>query len=56
MARISGPPASNNAGGVDLAGIAERVRGLGGFFEIVSQPEGGTNLTIHLESNDVEAK
>jgi len=46
----------NNAGGFGLAGIAERVRGLGGFFEIVSQPEGGTTLTVHLESNDVEAK
>jgi signal transduction histidine kinase len=45
-----------NAGGVGLAGIAERVRGLGGFFEIVSQPEGGTTLTVHLESNDVKTE
>ncbi len=46
----------NNASGFGLAGIAERVRGLGGFFEIVSQPEGGTTLTVHLESNGVEAE
>jgi PAS domain S-box-containing protein len=46
----------DHAGGVGLAGIAERVRGLGGFFEIVSPPEGGTTLTIHLESNDVKAE
>jgi signal transduction histidine kinase len=45
-----------NDGGFGLAGIAERVRGLGGFFEIVSQPEGGTSLTVHLESNDLKAK
>jgi PAS domain S-box-containing protein len=45
-----------NAGGYGLAGIAERVRGLGGFFEIASPPEGGTTLTVHLESNDVKAK
>jgi len=55
-----GFPVSNgngdHAGGVGLAGIAERVRGLGGFFEIVSQPEGGTTLTIHLESNNVKAE
>jgi PAS domain S-box-containing protein len=42
--------------GFGLAGIAERVRGLGGFFEIVSKPEGGTTLTVHLESNGVKAK
>jgi PAS domain S-box-containing protein len=46
----------NSDGGFGLAGIAERVRGLGGFFEIISQPEGGTTLTVHLESNGVEAK
>ena len=46
----------NNAMGFGLAGIAERVRGLGGFFEIVSPPEGGTTLTVHLESNGVKAK
>jgi signal transduction histidine kinase len=46
----------SNAGGYGLAGIAERVRGLGGFFEIVSQPEGGTTLTVHLESNVAEAE
>jgi PAS domain S-box-containing protein len=55
-----GFPASSgngyNAGGFGLAGIAERVRGLGGFFEVVSPPEGGTTLTVHLESNDVKAK
>jgi signal transduction histidine kinase len=45
-----------HAGGFGLAGIAERVRGLGGFFEIASQPEGGTTLTVHLESNDVKAE
>jgi PAS domain S-box-containing protein len=42
--------------GFGLAGIAERVRGLGGFFEIASQPEGGTILTVHLVSNDVKAE
>jgi PAS domain S-box-containing protein len=46
----------SNARGFGLAGIAERVRGLGGFFEIVSKPEGGTTLTVHLESNDVKAE
>jgi PAS domain S-box-containing protein len=46
----------DNASGFGLAGIAERVRGLGGYFEIVSQPEGGTNLTVHLESNGVKAE
>lgn len=45
-----------NAGGIGLAGIAERARGLGGFFEISSQPEGGTTLFVRLESNGVEAK
>jgi PAS domain S-box-containing protein len=45
-----------NASGVGLAGIAERVRGLGGFFELASQPEGGTTLTVHLESNDAKAE
>jgi PAS domain S-box-containing protein len=46
----------SNTRGFGLAGIAERVRGLGGFFEIVSKPEGGTTLTVHLESNGVKAE
>jgi signal transduction histidine kinase len=46
----------NNANGFGLAGIAERVRGLGGYCEIDSQPEGGTTLTVHLDSNDVKAE
>ena len=53
------PASADNAdpfNGFGLTGIAERVRGLGGFFEIMSQPEGGTTLTVHLESNGVEAK
>jgi signal transduction histidine kinase len=53
--RVS-PGNGNHVGGYGLAGIAERVRGLGGFFEIASPPEGGTTLTVHLESNDVKAK
>jgi PAS domain S-box-containing protein len=55
-----GIPASatdrDKAGGFGLAGIAARVRGLGGTFEIKSNPEGGTTLTVRLESNAVEAK
>jgi len=46
----------HNVSGFGLAGIAERVRGLGGFFEIISPPEGGTTLTVHLESNVVKAE
>jgi len=47
---------STSAGGWGLAGIAERVRGLGGSFDIDSQPEHGTTLTVRLESNGVEAR
>jgi len=46
----------DTAGGFGLAGIAARVRGLGGSFEINSNPEGGTTLTVRLEPNAVEAK
>ena len=52
---ISPPePSTNGAknsarGGVGLAGIAERVRLLGGSFAIESQPSRGTTLTVHLE-------
>jgi len=46
----------SNVTGVGLAGIAERVRGLGGFFEIASPPEGGTTLTVHLVSNGGKAE
>ena len=52
------PVSSSNgdsAGGFGLAGIAARVRGLGGSFEINSNPEGGTTLTVRLESNAIEA-
>jgi len=37
------------SGGVGLAGIAERIRGLGGSFEIDSRPNQGTKLTIQIE-------
>jgi len=40
---------SRKAGGVGLAGIAERVRALGGSLQIDSLPNQGTKLTIHLE-------
>ena len=51
-------PGSNghSSGGVGLAGIAERVRGLGGTLQIDSQPERGTKITIHLETAGIAAK
>lgn len=44
------------SGGVGLAGIAERVRALGGSFQIDSQPDEGTRLTVHLESPAAQQK
>ena len=44
-------PAKNGNGihGFGLAGIAERVRVLGGSFEIDSQPSSGTTINVRLE-------
>jgi PAS domain S-box-containing protein len=42
--------------GLGLVGIAERVRGVGGSFEIDSEPERGTTLMIRLESESVATK
>jgi len=44
------------SGGMGLAGIAERVRGLGGTFQIDSQPNQGTRLTVNLVSTAVAVK
>ena len=46
----------NNVGGFGLAGIAERVRLLGGSFAIDSQPTRGTTLTVRLELPSVAAE
>ena len=41
------------AGGFGLAGIAERVRLLGGILSVDSQPAKGTTLTVELELHSV---
>src|SRR6266542_321915 len=46
----------NNVGGFGLAGIAERVRLLGGSFAIDSPPTRGTTLTVRLELPSVAAE
>src|SRR6266536_736932 len=46
----------NNVGVFGLAGIAERVRLLGGSFAIDSQPTRGTTLTVRLELPSVAAE
>jgi len=45
----SAPTNGNKVGGFGLAGIAERVRQLGGTLFIDSQPGNGTTVTIRLE-------
>ena len=45
----SAPSGNGAKGGFGLAGIAERVRLLGGSFAIDSQPSSGTILTVLLE-------
>ena len=43
----------NKTVGLGLAGIAERVRGFGGSFEIESESQRGTMLMIRLETDSV---
>ena len=49
----SAPTNGNKVGGFGLAGIAERVRQLGGSLYIDSQPGSGTTVTIRLELQSV---
>ena len=41
-------PATGSSGGLGLTGIAERVRVLGGHWEIQSAPGKGTRLTVTI--------
>ena len=49
----SAPTNGNKVGGFGLAGIAERVRQLGGTLFIDSRPGYGTTVTIRLELQTV---
>ncbi len=44
---------THKSGGMGLAGIAERVRGLGGSIQIDSQPNQGTRINVQLDSTAV---
>ena len=49
------PAATPRRPGVGLVSLGERVRMLGGVFEVTAQPEAGTRLGVRLPAGDAKA-